>query len=131
MPLAWFRIRWGHALTALVLFLVEAAIAIWLHDPIIRPYAGDSLAVVLVYAALRAGTSLGVRRAALIATLVAFAIEVSQYFHLVYLLGLGGSRVARAVLGTGFDFKDFGAYLLGTTAILIVEAVRRRRSRHP
>lgn len=131
MPPARFRIRWGYALAALVLFLVEAAIAIWLHDPIIRPYAGDSLAVVLVYAGLRAGTPLRVHRAALLATLIAFAIEISQYFHLVYVLGLGGSRIARAVLGAGFDLKDFGAYLIGTAAILIVEGLRRRRAGHP
>ncbi len=85
----------------------------------------------LVYAALRAAAPLGVRPAALLATLVAFAIEISQYFHLVYLLGLGGSGIARAVLGTGFDPKDFGAYLIGTAAILIVEAVRRQRSGRP
>lgn len=106
---------------------METAIAVWLQDPIIRPYLGDSLAVVLVYAALRTATPLGINRAAVIATLLAFAIEISQYFHLVHLLGLGSSRIARAVLGTGFDLKDFGAYLIGTAAILIVEAVGRRR----
>lgn len=113
-----------------MLFLVEAAIAIWLHDPIFRPYAGDSLAVVLVYVALRATTALGVNRAVLIATVFAFAVEISQYFHLVYRIGLGGSRIARAVLGTGFDLKDFGAYLIGTAAVLIVEQLRRRRAGH-
>lgn len=87
--------------------------------------------MVLVYLGLRAGFPIDTARAAFAATLVAFAIEISQYFRLVYLLGLGGSGIARAVLGTGFDPKDFGAYLIGTAAILIVEAVRRQRSGRP
>lgn len=120
-----FRIRRGYALAAVALFAVEAAIALWLHDPIIRPYAGDSLAVVLVYLMLRAGTPLGTGAAVLSATLIAFAIEISQYFHLVRHLGLNGSGIARALLGTGFDPKDFAAYLIGTAAVLIVERLRR------
>lgn len=109
-----------------MLFAVEAAIALWLHDPVIRPYAGDSLAVVLVYLALRATTTIRPGRAILAATLLAFAIEISQYFHLVRHLGLGSSPLARALLGTGFDWKDFAAYLIGAAAVVVLEQGSRR-----
>ena len=44
--------------TILVLML-EVVIALFVHDRIIRPYLGDSLAVVLVYLGGRAVTPLG------------------------------------------------------------------------
>ena len=50
--------RWGYALAALVLFAVEVVIALFVRDAFVRPYLGDVLAVMLVYAVLRAVTPL-------------------------------------------------------------------------
>ena len=36
-----------------VLFLIEGAIAIWVHDRFVRPYMGDVLVAVLVYCFVR------------------------------------------------------------------------------
>ena len=44
-------VRPRYAWATVVIFAVEVAIALWLHDWLIRPYGGDSLAVALVYAA--------------------------------------------------------------------------------
>jgi hypothetical protein len=60
--------------------------------------------------------------------LFAFFIEVLQYFNLVNLLGLGGSTIARIVLGSSFEWIDLIAYTAGVIAILFVE--RRRGLQH-
>jgi len=115
-----------YALATIALLGIEIAIARFVHDSIVRPYIGDSLAVMLVYLALRAVTPLRVVPAVATAFAIACAIEVGQYFHLVDLLGLGSSRVARIVLGTTFGLTDFVAYAGGAVCVLAVEAVRKK-----
>ena len=119
------RARTGYALAAVVLFAVEASIALFVHDRIVRPYVGDALVVALVYTALRTATPLSVTAAVATAFGIACAVEIGQFFHLVDLLGLGGSGVARAMLGTHFDPPDFPAYAAGSLTTLAVEKVRR------
>lgn len=120
------RVHRGYALLALVLFLTEVVIALFVRDRFIRPYLGDTLAVILVYAALRTTLCIDVIPAAATAFLIAVAIEFGQYFHLLDVLGLAGNGIARTVLGYGFELKDFIAYAAGA---LIVLAVERSRSR--
>lgn len=123
--------RFSYALAAILVFLTEVAIAAFVHDAFVRPHLGDSLAVVLVYLAIRAVTPRGVRWSAAAALTFACAIEVGQYFHLVDQIGLGGFRIARVVLGTGFDPEDFLAYAGGAAAVLLAEAARAHGSRTP
>jgi len=123
------RLRISYALSAILIFLSEIVIAAFVHDALIRPYLGDSLAVALVYCTVRAIASLGVRWSVATALAAACAIEFGQLFHLANLLGLGHCRIARVVLGTGFDPADFLAYAGGAAAILLTEAVRARRAR--
>jgi hypothetical protein len=105
--------RSTYALAAIAVFAVEVAIAFFAHDRFVRPYVGDSLAVVLVYLALRASRPMRMEAAIAMALAIAFAIEVGQLFGLVGALGLGASRVARIILGGGFDPMDFIAYIAG------------------
>ena len=105
--------RFPYALATLGLFAVEVAIALFVHDRFVRPHVGDTLAVVLVYLALRAVTRLPRVGAVLVALAIACAVEFGQAFDLVDRLGLGGSALARCVFGTGFDPWDFLAYLAG------------------
>ncbi|MBB3910363.1 ribosomal maturation YjgA family protein [Sphingomonas desiccabilis] len=114
--------RPGYAAAALLVFLTEVAIAVWLRDPLIRPYFGDSLAVVLVYLALRATTTLSAGGATVAALTIAFAVELSQGFRLVDALGLRADPIASAILGTAFDPRDFLAYGLGSAMMLAAEA---------
>lgn len=122
MKPAW---RPGYALAAAALLAVELAIALFVHDSFVRPYLGDSLAVLLVYAALCAATRLQPRPAAALAFCVAALIEFGQYAGLLHILGLQGSVVARTLLGTGFDPKDFLAYAAGALAAGALERWRR------
>lgn len=121
------NIRLPYALAAALVLAVEIVVALFIHDRIIRPHLGDSLAVILVYLGLRAFTPLRVLPSNATALAIATAIEFGQLFHLVDRLGLGGNAVARVVIGTGFDPKDFAAYAAGGVLVLLIEAVRRER----
>ena len=116
--------RLFYALAALVVFVTEICIALYVHDAVIRPYIGDSLAVILVYLTLRAVTPMSVLQALAGALIFAFAIEFGQMFHLIDRLGLRGNRIAGFILGGYFDVKDLAAYVAGTLAILIIEKLR-------
>lgn len=119
------RPRGEYALAATALFLVEAAIALRVDDAFVRPLVGDALVVALVYCAMRAMTPLRVVPAVAMAFALACSVEIGQAFALVDRLGLGGNAVARVVLGTSYDLRDFAAYALGALATLAVERARR------
>jgi hypothetical protein len=118
------RLHRGYALLALSLFLTETAIALFVRDRFVRPYLGDTLVVILVYAALRAAFRIDVIRATAIAFLIAVAIEFGQFFRVLDLLGLAHNPIARTVLGYGFELKDILAYAAGTLIILAAERLR-------
>jgi hypothetical protein len=115
--------RPAYAAATVALFAVETAIALFVHDAVVRPFVGDGLAVVLVYCALRAETPLGVRRAIAIALATAFAVEFGQLVGVLDVLGLRASRLAAVVLGTGFDPVDFVAYTVGALCVGAAEAL--------
>jgi len=118
------RVRYGVA--TLLVFALELIIALYVHDHLIRPLVGDSLAVVLVYLALRTITRLRVFQAAVLALLIATALEFGQLFNLLDAIGLRHNRLARLVLGTTFDPMDLVAYTVGATATLACEYLRKR-----
>jgi len=118
--------RPSYALATIAVLGIEIAIARFVHDDFVRPYLGDSLAVVAVYLALRAVTPFRVMAAVTIAFAFACAIELGQFFHLVDLLGLGTNRVARIILGTTFGLTDFVAYAGGAAGVLAIETARQR-----
>lgn len=122
---ALIRVRSGYAFAAAALFLVETVIALRVDDAFVRPLAGDALVVALVHCAVRAATPLRVVPAIGAAFALACAVEIGQAFALVDRLGLGGNAVARVVLGTSFDPRDFAAYAIGALATLVVERARR------
>jgi hypothetical protein len=115
------RCHAGYAAAAVAILLVEILIALFVHDAVIRPHGGDVLAVVLVYLGLRAVTRLTIVPAAITAFAIALAIEIGQLFDLVDLLGLGGNRIARTVLGTGFDLYDILAYAAGALLSVAID----------
>ena len=119
------KLRIAYALAAVAVFVTEIGIALFVHDALIRPYIGDSLAVILLYLSLRAVTPLRVVPAVLTALAIAFAIEFGQMFHLIDALGLRGNRIAGFILGGYFDVKDLTAYVAGAVVTLIVEALLR------
>jgi hypothetical protein len=121
------RFSLPYALAALAVFITEIGIALYVHDALIRPYIGDSLAVILVYLSLRAVTPMSVLQAVTAALVFAFAIEFGQMFHLIDRLGLRGNRIAGFILGGYFDVKDLAAYVAGAVVVLVVEGLRKER----
>jgi len=122
LALSW---RPGYAFAALLLLLVEVAIALWVRDNFIRPYLGDVLAVILVYLALRAVTTLRPVPAALAALLVGVMVEFGQAIDLLGLLNLSDNRVARIVLGSAFGVADLFCYAAGAAIAVLAERARK------
>jgi len=111
-------------LLAIILFVTEVLIALFVHDNFIRPYVGDYLVVMLVYCAVRSVTKASPLKVAIGVLLFSYTIEALQYFRIVDKLGLSGNTIAKTVIGYGFEWWDLLAYTLGILTILIIE--RRR-----
>jgi Protein of unknown function (DUF2809) len=113
--------------SAVLLFLIEFLIAVFLKDQLIRSWMGDVLVVMLIHCSVLA--FLRVQATRVIASVFIFActIEGLQYFNLVNLLGMQDNRLWSTVIGTTFDWKDILAYLSGSIIILGWE----RKSNHP
>jgi hypothetical protein len=121
------RFHPGYALLTLGLLLIEVVIALFVRDRFVRPYLGDTLAVILVYTALRAAFRIEVTPAAAIAFLIAAAIELGQLLRVLDRLGLEGNLIVRTVLGYGFEWRDFLAYAAGALIAVATERLRARR----
>lgn len=106
---------------SVLLFLTEVFIGRYLNDAIIRPYGGDFLVVILIYCFVKSFVNTPVVATAIGVLIFAYIIEVSQYFHLVNLLGWQHIKAARIVLGTSFSFIDLLTYTLGIMLVLIIE----------
>ena len=109
---------------AVLLFITEVLIALYVRDSFVRPYVGDYLVVILLYCAVRTILDISVWQAALGVLLFAFFIEWLQYFQIVNRLGLENNNIARTVIGHGFEWKDIIAYTLGALTVIVLEKPR-------
>ncbi|MBK8567293.1 MAG: DUF2809 domain-containing protein [Saprospiraceae bacterium] len=113
-------------LLALLIFILEVLIALYVHDRFVRPYVGDVLVVILLYCFAKAFLDLPALHLALGVLAFSFAIEIMQFFEVVELLGLGSNQLARVVIGTSFAWEDFLAYTAGILVVIIVENQQNR-----
>jgi len=121
------KLNWRYFILVVLLLIAELLIGIYMRDAFIRPYGGDFLVVILVYCLIRNFSDISVRKTALGVLVFAYIVEISQYFHLVSLLGLQHSHLALLILGSSFSFKDILCYTLGILLVLIIEKVRTDR----
>lgn len=119
--------RAAYLIAAAVLFGIEVFIALFVHDRFIRPYLGDVLVVLFLYAFVRIFIPEKITLLPLYIFLFASAVEVLQYFELVKVLGLEQNRVLSVLLGSTFDWKDIGCYAAGCLLLGFYEAVSSRR----
>ena len=119
--------RLYYGLAAAAVFVTELVIALFVHDHWIRPYAGDALAVVLVYLAIRTVTPWPVSASVMASLGFAAALEMGQFFHIGQRLGLAGTPIGVFVLGGAFDVKDLACYGAGALCVVVVEAMRGQR----
>ena len=118
------RLRLGYGLAALLIFVTEVLIALFVRDRFIRPYGGDILVTLLICCAIRVilpkGYRLPIGGGVL---LFAVLVEVGQYFGLVYLLGLGHIEFFRILIGTGFSWWDMVCYAVGGVLFVVGDAL--------
>ena len=119
-------VRPAYLVAAAALFGILLLIERFVDDSFIRPYLANALAVDLMYLGLRGVTRMSVRQAAAVALAIAFAIEISQLFHVLAHLGLWHDSIARAVLGGHFEVRDLCSYAVGALGAVAVEWLRRR-----
>ncbi|MDT0690395.1 DUF2809 domain-containing protein [Salegentibacter sp. F188] len=113
-------------LAAIVLFVVEVFIAIYVRDKFIRPYAGDFLVVMLLYFFLKSFLKISVTTAAISVLAFAYFIEALQYLHIIDLLGIQNNKFAAIVLGSHFEWEDMLAYTLGILTVFGIEKIKER-----
>jgi len=101
------------------IFVVEVLIAKFLHDAFIRPFGGDVLVVILIYAFFRIFLKTNYKKLAFGVLIFSFIIEILQAVHYVEWLGLQNSRLWSTVLGTSFSIYDLLAYFVGYLICLL------------
>lgn len=106
---------------AILLFITEVIIALFVKDRFIRPYVGDYLVVILIFASIKSIFNIRALTLALGVLLFAYVIEFSQYFNLIGLLHLSADRLAQNVMGNSFSWSDMAAYTLGISTIIILK----------
>lgn len=120
-----FYFQKNYFLPAVLLFIIEVAIAFFVHDRFVRPYVGDFLVVIFLYCFFKSFLNSSNSKVALGVLLFSYVIEASQYFHLIKRLGLQHAWLARLILGSGFEWLDLIAYTLGILMVLAIEKWRQ------
>jgi hypothetical protein len=115
------RLHKSYLIITGILFCLEIMIAVYMHDSIIRPYAGDFLVVILIYCFIRSFFNLSVLKLSIGVLLFAYSVETLQHFKLVQLLGLDNSEFAKIIIGVHFKWFDMVAYTLGIISVLVIE----------
>lgn len=109
---------------AVILFIIEVFIALYINDRIIRPYIGDVLVVILLYCSIKVFLNIAPFKVAVAVLLFSYFLEVLQYFKIVKLLGLQHNKLASTVIGNSFAFTDLLAYTIGILIVLWFERAR-------
>lgn len=89
----------------------------------IRGFIGDVIIAILIYCFVKTFINIRPLKLSAIVLIFSYMVEVLQYFHLVDLIGLGESRMARIIIGTTFSYSDLIAYLLGVIIIFSVDTM--------
>ena len=117
------KLRIGYGLLFLLLLLVEICIALFVHDRFLRPYFGDVLVTVLLCCLCRVLIPKGVALLPVYVFLFATVVEISQYFDLVKLLGLDGSRFLSTIMGRSFSVWDLVCYAAGCALSFVIDCL--------
>lgn len=111
---------------AVLLFITEVLIALYVTNNFVRSYFGDVLVVILIYCFVKSFINIPVLPLAAAVLLFAFTIEFLQYLKIVEILGLQNSALARTVIGTSFAWLDLVSYAAGIVVVLVVENLLKK-----
>src|SRR6187431_2860586 len=106
---------------AVLIFIIEVLIALFVRDSFVRPYLGDVLVVILIYCFIKSFLYLPVLTVALFVLIFSFTIEFLQFLNIVEWLHLEKSKIARIVIGTSFSWIDLLTYIIGLTIVVLIE----------
>ena len=125
------RERLIYIIIAVVLLAVEILIGVFVHDQFVRPYLGDTLVVILLWAIVRIIIP---RRAVWLSGAVflfALLVELSQLIPLVDLFGIQ-NKLIRTLMGTSFAVGDIVAYAAGCiiTAGVDIWSFQKRKAKN-
>jgi hypothetical protein len=98
---------------AILLFLVEVFIGVFVKDNFIRPFGGDVLVVILIYCLIKSFWKVPAAKTALAVFGFACFVEVLQYLKIVDRLGLRRDGLLAILIGTSFAWEDIVAYAVG------------------
>ena len=125
------RTRLAFLAAAVLILAAEIYIAICVKGGFMRHYAGDVLAVILLYALARA--TFGAPPSNLPLKIFAFAaaLELAQYLGAVQILGIE-NKILKVMIGGTLDFADLLCYAAGCVLAGVCEKFesknRQRRS---
>lgn len=116
-----FHLNWRPLPAVIGILAVEIFIGACVRDAWVRPYAGDVLAVVLVYASLRMVLAVPPPALATVSFLVGAIVEAIQY------LGLPEIRhpLLAVIVGATFQWEDLVAYAAGALIAWLIDAKTR------
>lgn len=116
-----FKFNRTYALCAVILFLIEAWIALIFKTGFIRHTVGDFIVVILLYCVFKSFINAKPKYIVITVIIIAFSIEFLQKINLLERLNLQHSELAKLILGSTFHISDLIAYTLGCITVLIAE----------
>ena len=121
-----------YAVLFLLLLAVEIFIGMYVRDSFVRPYIGDLLVVILLWALVR--IFIPYKAVWLSGAIFVFSVlvELSQLIPLVDFLGIK-NRLIRVLMGTSFAYGDLFAYAAGCaiTAVVDIMMFRKKEKEQP
>ncbi|WP_029036417.1 ribosomal maturation YjgA family protein [Salinimicrobium xinjiangense] len=109
---------------AILLFLVEVFIALYINDSWIRPYGGDFLVVFFLYSLVKSFLKISVKNAIFGVLLFSWFVEGLQAIDLLSLLGIEKNWLFVVILGSTFEWLDILIYTLAALVIFFIEDLR-------
>lgn len=113
--------RITYAIIAIVLFLTEVYIALYVNDSFIRPFGGDILVTLLLGDVIRIFVLKKPKILALYIFVFSIFVELMQYIDIVKLLHLDHIQLLSVLVGRSFSFIDIVCYGVGCIAFVLVE----------
>ena len=107
-----------------ILFGIEAAIAMYLKGGFIRSYLGDLLAVILIYTLIMSCSRLAVKTGLVLTASIALLVEVLQLIDLTQFFEGTYKSVAIILFGSHFSLLDLLMYALGILVVYGLERVK-------
>jgi len=113
---------------AVIIFLIEVIIALYIKDKIIRPFVGDILVVIFIYYFIKAFINTKAINIAIFTLFFSFIVEILQYFNFVEMIGLGHNKAARIIIGTSFSWIDLLCYFIGFILLFFIDKDLKKKN---